>query len=152
MENRAEFRLGKRIFLGILGNLGSKIDPWDLSKKTRASGYNGHGKRGKVVRERREMSKFFGSLRMLFIGGLRSLVRGCTLVRSAYAYVMHDRSLDCLGFGWDGLLGRRVGRDNGSDGTVGRTGRLLRIGRRGRSEAKSLGYAGRTGVRSAYLG
>ena len=32
MENRAEFRLGKRIFLGILGNLGSQIDLQDLSK------------------------------------------------------------------------------------------------------------------------
>ena len=50
-KNRAEFRLGKRIFLGILGNLGSKIDPRDLSKKTRASGLNGHGKRGNIVRE-----------------------------------------------------------------------------------------------------
>ena len=70
MGNWAEFRLEKRIFLG---NLGSKIDPRDLSKKTRASGLNGHGKRDNIVRERREMSKFFGSLRMLFIGGLRSL-------------------------------------------------------------------------------
>ena len=83
---------------------------------------------------------------------------------------MHDRSLDCLGFGWDellgtrvgwdGLLGRRVGWDGGSDGTAGRTGRVLRtgrtgrmarIGRRGQSEAKSPGYAGRIGVHSAYL-
>ena len=54
-KNRSEFRLGKRIFLGILGNLGSKIDPRDLSKKTRASGLNGHGNRGKIVREMREM-------------------------------------------------------------------------------------------------
>ena len=38
MENRAEFRLGKRIFLGILGNLRSKIDPRDLSKKDQSFG------------------------------------------------------------------------------------------------------------------
>ena len=106
------------------------------------------------------MSKFSGNPRIPFIGAERPWYAGRTLVRSAYAYVMRDRSLDCLGFGWDGLLGtrvgwdgllgRRVGWDGGPDGSAGRTGRMARIGRRGRSEAKPLGYAGRTGVRSAY--
>ena len=57
--------------------------------------------------------------------------------------------------GYAGRMGRRVGWDVGSDGSglrTGRMGRFLRIARRGRSEANPLGYAGRTGVRSAYLG
>ena len=159
MENRAEFRLGKRIFLGILGNLGSKIDPRDLSKKTRASGYNGHGKRDKVVRERREMSNIFGKPRILFIGRLNRLrTRG---VRSYAARTrtscMTEASTASASDGTD-RMGWRVGWDGGSDGTsgrtgrTGRTGRLPRIWRRGRSEANPLGYAGRTGVRSAYFG
>nr|KAJ0216938.1 hypothetical protein LSAT_V11C300101750 [Lactuca sativa] len=118
MDNRAEFRLGKRIFLGILENLGSKIDPWDLSKKTRASGLNGHGKRGRIVRERREMSKFFGSLRMLFIGGSeKPRTRG---VRSYAACTrtsgMTEASTASASDGMVGRMGRRVGR-------AGRTGR-----------------------------
>ena len=149
MENRAEFRLGKRTFLGILGNLGSKIDPRDLSKKTRASGLNGHGKRGKIVREKREMSKFFGKPRILFIGRLNRL--GTWGVRS---YATRTRT-SCMTEASTASASDGTDQSGGSDGSVGRagrTGRQPRIGRRGRSEAKALGYAGRTGVRSAYLG
>ena len=112
MENRAEFRLGKRIFLGILGNLGSKIDPRDLSKKTRASGLNGHGNRGKIVRERREMSNFSRNPRILFIGVWEASVRG------AYARTQRVR----VRHAWASprLPRLRMGRI-GSDGT-GRTG------------------------------
>ena len=158
MENRAEFRLGKRIFLGILGNLGSKIDPRDLSKKTRASGLNGHGKRGKIVRERREMSIFLGSPRILFIGRLNRL--GTRGVRSYTARTrtscMTEASTasasdgtGCWGGGSDGTAGR-----TGRTLRTGRTGRTPRIGRRGRSEALDLStrgvrrYAGRTSVLS----
>ena len=124
MENRAEFRLRKRIFLGILGNLGSKIDPRDLSKKTRASGYNGHGKRDKVVRERREMSNIFGKSRILFIGRLNRLrTRG---VRSYAARTrtscMTEASTASVRMGrvagYAGRMGRRVGRVGASDGSV----------------------------------
>ena len=129
MENRAESRLRKRIFLGILGNLGSKIDPRDLSKKTRASGLNGHGKRGKIVRERREMSPFLGSPRILFIGRLN-----CLGTRGVRSYAARTRT-SCMTeastasvrmgrvAGYAGRMGRRVGRDSGSDGSELRTGR-----------------------------
>ena len=131
MENRAEFRLGKRIFLEILRNLGSKIDPRDLSKKTRALGYNGHGKRGKVVRERREMSNIFGKPRILFIGRLNRL-----RTRGVRSYAVHTRT-SCIteastASASDGTdrMGRRVGWDGGSDGTAGRTARSDgRVGR-----------------------
>ncbi|KAL7609060.1 hypothetical protein Lser_V15G14285 [Lactuca serriola] len=154
MENRAEFRLGKRIFLGILGNLGSEIDPQDLSQKDQSFGFE-RTRKTRQDCEREERNEPFPWKPSHPIYSKAGLPRyaGRTFVRSAYAYVMHDRSLDCLGFGWDGLLGTRVGWDGGSDGSDGsalRTGQLPRIWRRGRSEAKSLGYAGRTGVRSAY--
>ena len=109
MENRAEFRLGKRIFLGILGNLGSKIDPRDLSKKTRASGLNGHGNRGKIVREREKMSKIFGKPRIPFIGVLNRL--GTLGVRGYAARTIRHRLRTS-----DGTMGRTGG---GSDGRVG---------------------------------
>ena len=142
MENRAEFRLGKRIFLGILGNLGSKIDLRDLSKMTRASGLNGHGKRGKTQEKWEEMSKFSGNPRILLIGGLRSL--GTRGVRSYAARTRTSCMTEASTASASDGTGCRV---RGSDGTAGRTGR---IGRRWRSKAKSFGYAGRTGVRSAY--
>ena len=158
MENRAEFCLGKRIFLEILGNLGRKIDPRDLSKKTRASGYNGHGKRDKVVRERRGMSNIFGKPRILFIGRLNRL-----RTRGVRSYAARTRTscvteastasasdgTGCWGGGSDGTAGR-TGR---SFGRVGRF-RTLRIVRRGRSETLDLStrgvrrYAGRTSVQS----
>ena len=135
MENRAEFRLGKRIFLGILGNLGSKIDPRDLSKKTRASGYNGHGKRDEVVRERREMSNIFGKPRILFIGRLNRLrtrgvrsyaarTRTSCMTEASTASVRMGRVLGLSGrmgrvAGEVGRMGRRVGWDVGSDGSDG---------------------------------
>ena len=126
MENRAEFRLGKRIFLGILGNLGSKIDPRDLSKKTRASGLNGHGKRGKIVRERREMSIFLGSPRILFIGGSeKPHTRGvCSYAARTRTSCMTEASTASASDGTD--------QSGGSDGTAGRTGRSDgRVGRVG---------------------
>ena len=130
MENRTEFRLGKRIFLGILGNLGSKIDPRDLSKKTRASGLNGHGKRGKIVRERREMSPFLGSPRILFIGRLNRL--GTRGVRS---YAARTRT-SCMTEASTASASDGTGCwGDGSDGTAGRTGQ--RVGR--------VGYFGRVG-------
>ena len=104
MENRAEFRLGTRIFLGILGNLGSKIDPRDLSKKTRASGSNGHRNRGKIVRERERTSKISGKPRIPFIGVLNRL--GTLGVRG---YAARTGASSLTHFGWDG----------GSDGRVG---------------------------------
>ena len=129
MENRAEFRLGKRIFLGILGNLGSKIDPRDLSKKARASGLNGHRKRSKIVREMRELSNFFGKPRNLFIGRLNRL--GTRGVRSYAARTrtscMTEASTASVRMGrvagYAGRMGRRVGWDVGSDGSELRTGR-----------------------------
>ena len=161
MENRAESRLRKRIFLGILGNLGSKIDPRDLSKKTRASGYNGHGKRDKVVRERREMSNIFGKPRILFIGRLNRLrTRG---VRSYAARTrtscMTEASTASVRMGrvagYAGRMGRRVGRDSGSDGSelrTGRTGRIPRILATWTIRSPWSQYAGRTKVRRAYFG
>ena len=124
MENRAEFRLGKRIFLKILGNLGSKIDPRDLSKKTRASGLNGHGKRGKIVRERREMSIFLGGPRILFIGGsekprTRGVRSHATRTRTS---CMTEASTASASDGTGCWVG-------GSDGMAGRTGQ--RVGRVG---------------------
>ena len=104
MENRAEFRLGKRIFLGILGNLGSKIDPRDLSKKARASGLNGHGKRGKTQEKREELSKFFGKPRIPFIGVLNRL--GTLGVRG---YAARTGASSLTHFGWDGGSVGRVG-------------------------------------------
>ena len=69
------------------------------------------------------MSKIFGNPRIsIYRGSEKPRYAGRTLVRSAYSYVMHDRVLDCLGFGWDGSdgaagrMGRRVGWDSGSDG------------------------------------
>ena len=131
MENRAEFRLGKRIFLGILGNLGSKIDPRDLSKKTRASGYNGHGKRGKIEREMRELSNFFGKPRILFIGRLNRLrTRG---VRSYAARTrtscMTEASTASVRMGRVLGLSGRMGRVAGEVGRMGR--RVGRVGRVG---------------------
>ena len=127
MENRAEFRLGKRIFLGILGNLGSKIDPRDLSKKTRASGLNGHGKRGKIVRERREMSIFLGSPRILFIGRLNHLrTRGVRpYAARTHTSCMTEASTASASDGTGCWV-------RGSDGTAGRTGQ--RVGRVGASD------------------
>ena len=117
MENRAEFRLGKRIFLGILGNLGSKIDPRDLSKKTRASSLNGHGKQGKVVRERREMSPFLGSPRILFIGRLN-----CLGTRGVRSYAVRTRT-SCITEASTASASDGTDQSVGSDGTAGRTGR-----------------------------
>ena len=126
MENRAEFRLGKRIFLGILGNLGSKIDPRDLSKKTRASGYNGHGKRDKVVRERREMSNIFGKPRILFIGRLNRLG-----TRGVRPYAARTRT-SCMTEASTASASDGTDQSGGSDGMVGRTGRSDgRVGRVG---------------------
>ena len=115
MENRAEFRLGKLIFLGILGNLGSRIDPRDLNKKTRASGLSGHVKRGKAVREREEMSPFLGNPRILFI--VRLVCLGTRGVRS---YAVRTRT-SCMTEASTALarMGRRVGRVGASDGSDG---------------------------------
>ena len=130
MENWAEFRLGKRIFLGILGNLGSKIDPRNLSKKTRASGLNGHGKRGKTQEKREELSKFLGSPRILFIGRLNRL--GMRGVRS---YAARTRT-SCMTEASTASASDGTGCwGGGSDGTAGRTGQ--RVGR--------VGYFGRVG-------
>ena len=117
MGNRAEFRLEKRIFLGILGNLGSKIDPRDLSKKTRASGLNGHGKRGNIVRERREMRKFFGSLRILFIGGSEK-----PRTRGVRSYAARTRT-SCMTEASTASASDGTDQTGGSDGTAGLTGR-----------------------------
>ena len=129
MENRAESRLRKRIFLGILGNLGSKIDPRDLSKKTRASGLNGHGKRGKIVRERREMSIFLGSPCILFIGRLNRLrTRGvCPYAARTRTSCMTEASTASASDGTD-WMGRSVGWDGGSDGTADRWSLYPRVG------------------------
>ena len=152
MENQEEFRIGKRIFLGILGNLGSKIDPRDLSKKTRASGLNGHGKRGKIVRERREMSPFLGNLRILFIGRLNCL--GTRGIRSYAARMRTSCMTEASTASASDGTGCWGGGSDGTAGRTGRTGRMPRIGRRGRFEALDLStrgvrrYAGRTSVLS----
>ena len=126
MENRAEFRLGKRIFLGIFGNLGSKIDPRDLSKKTRASGLNGHGKRGKIVREKREVSKIFRKPRILFIGRLNRL-----RTRGVRSYAARTRT-SCMTEASTASASDGTDQSGGSDGTAGRTGRSDgRVGRVG---------------------
>ena len=115
MENRAEFRLGKRIFLGILGNLGSKIDSRDLSKNDQGFGFERARKTRQNAREMRRNEQVFRKpSHSIYRGSEKPRYAGRTLVRSAYSYVMHDRVLDCLGFGWDGSdgagrMGRRVG-------------------------------------------
>ena len=119
MENRAEFRLRKRIFLGILGNLGSKIDPRYLSKKTRASGLNGHGKRGNIVREKERMSKIFGKPRILFIGGSeKPRTRGVRL------YAARTRTSCMTEASTASASDRTAGRTGRLDGRVGRVGSL----------------------------
>ena len=127
MENRAEFRLGKRIFLGILGNLGSKIDLRDLSQKDQSFGFERTRKtRQSWEREKRNEPFLWKPSHPIYSKAGLPRYAGRTLVRSAYAYVMHDRSLDCLGSDGTGCWVR------GSDGTAGRTGQ--RVGRVGASD------------------
>ena len=123
MENRADFRLGKRIFLGILGNLGSKIDPRDLSKKARASGLNGHGKRGETQEKRGELSKFPGDPRITIHSGAEPpRYAGRTRVRSAYwgviAYVLRMGGHRGVGATWPnrGLPPSYAGRNSDQAG------------------------------------
>ena len=171
-KTEQSFVSGNWFFLGFSGISGVESAFGTWAKKTRASGLNGHGKRGNAERERREMNPFFGNPRILFIGrqvclgtrGVRSYALRTRCVRARHAWPKPRLPRfgwdGFLGYrvGWDGLLGRWVGWDAGSDGTsdrtgrTGRTGRFPRIWRRGRSEANPLGYAGRTGVRSAYFG
>ena len=114
MENRAEFRLEKRIFLGILGNLGSKIDSRNLSKMTRASGLNGHGKRGKTQENRERMSKISGNPRISIYRGLNRLgtrgvrsyaARTRTSCMSESSTASASDGTDRMGrVGWGGLV------------------------------------------------
>ena len=129
------FVSGNWFFLGFSGISGVESAFGTWAKKTRASGLNGHGKRGNAERERREMNPFFGNPRILFIGrqvclgtrGVRSYAlrtRTSCMTEASTASVRMGRVLGFSGrmgrvAGEVGRMGRRVGWDVGSDGSDG---------------------------------
>ena len=124
-KTEQSFVSGNWFFLGFSGISGVESAFGTWAKKTRASGLNGHGKRGNAERERREMNPFFGNPRILFIG--RQVCLGTRGVRS---YALRTRT-SCMTeastasvrmgrvAGYAGRMGRRVGRVGASDGSDG---------------------------------
>ena len=93
---------------------------------TRASGLNGHGNRGKIVRERRELSIFFGKPHILFIGGSEK-----PRTRGVRSYAARTRT-SCMTEASTASASDGTDQSGGSDGTAGRTGRSDgRVGRVG---------------------
>ena len=137
-KTEQSFVSGNWFFLGFSGISGVESAFGTWAKKTRASGLNGHGKRGNAERERREMNPFFGNPRILFIGrqvclgtrGVRSYAlrtRTSCMTEASTASVRMGRVVGFSGrmgrvAGEVGRMGHRVGWDVGSDGSGGSDG------------------------------